>query len=222
MANKAIKHHFNCSMVLVYGAPCPPTLSPHLHHTETQLSGKAASVMELMQAGIPTPSRVKKTRQTQVSEGERRETDGGEVYQRPAVGGLGCSIVGWRVGVMRRQMNQAVIPYTPEIAYRSASQYHGRLGGNREFSKGVNSLAAQLSCSIHRGESPNQGWIPHLLGRWGTPASFPPRPTSLSASFPSVRALDAIEVTASRKRLIRLFTSVRIDTNGLLKHQSGL
>lgn len=49
-----------------------------------------------------------------------------------------------------RQMILAGILYTPEIAYRSRSEYSGwPRGKGRVFSEGVNNLAAELSCPIH-------------------------------------------------------------------------
>lgn len=48
----------------------------------------------------------------------------------------------------RRQMIQSRIPYTPEIAYRSTSEYAGWPGTDRVFSQGVNNVAAGAVLSI--------------------------------------------------------------------------
>lgn len=89
-----------------------------------------------------------------------------------------------------------------------------------EFSEGVNNLAAQLSCPIHRRQRPNQGWIPFSV--WGGGSSPPPSvsalvllsisiappsllPPSIAPHFHSIGALKVIEMTAYRKRLIKLF-----------------
>lgn len=124
-----------------------------------------------------------------------------------------CPVEGEGAG---RQMNPAGIWYTPEIAYRSRSQYSGWPERGWEFSEGVNNLAAQLSCPIHQRQRPNQGWIPFSV--WGGGRCPPPSLSaslclSLSASLPlhtaphfhSIGALKVIEMTAYRKRLIKLF-----------------
>lgn len=92
-----------------------------------------------------------------------------------------------------------------------------------EFSEGVNNLAAQLSCPIHQRQRPNQDWIPFSV--WGGGSGPPPSvsglaalsvspflrlppsslPPSVAPHFHSVGALKVIEMTAYRKRLIKLF-----------------
>lgn len=55
-----------------------------------------------------------------------------------------------------------------------------------EFSEGVNNLAAQLSCPIHRRQRPNQGWIPFSV--WGGGSCPPPFLSASLSVFPFLPA----------------------------------